>query len=265
MAVAAVLLPALPASALAGPAGSTSAPMIRASGVPEVGSFNWSGYAVTSDTSTFTYVHSRWVQPAITCDGKKAEFTSNWVGLDGAFNGTVEQDGSAGACKGPQHLTPVYNAWYELFPANEVVVFAISPGDVMDATVSYTQHQFTLTIADLTSGRTATHTATCAACKRSSAEWIIERPASCKTVDPLTGCQIDRLANFKTTTMTQNTAQVLGGKISGVTGFDHRLRIVMIDPLPDGGYQPLDAISPPSSQSFTATWLATGNPVPIQL
>ena len=54
--------------------------------VPTI-SENWSGYAATSGKK-FNYVHSTFVQPAITCPGVKNEWTSNWVGLDGFDNAT---------------------------------------------------------------------------------------------------------------------------------------------------------------------------------
>jgi hypothetical protein len=45
----------------------------------------------------YTYVHSTFVQPTITCPGVADQYTSNWVGLDGYNDETVEQDGTA-AC-----------------------------------------------------------------------------------------------------------------------------------------------------------------------
>jgi hypothetical protein len=256
---ASILVPASAAS------GSSNAPMQRASGIPAIGSFNWSGYAVTSPSSArFTYVHSRFVQPALSCPGVKNQVMSAWVGLDGFTNGTVEQTGTAAACKGPHHTDPVYYAWYEMFPANSVAVFPVAPGDVIDTVVSFANKQFTLTVSDLTSGRTKSTTATCAGCKRASAEWIVERPASCKTVNPFSGCFIDALANFDTVTMTQNLAQLAGGKVSAITAFP-RNKIVMVDLDPNGGIRLLDTTSALGGQSFTETWLQAGSIIPIQL
>ena len=61
-------------------------------------------------------MYSSFVQPAITCSGAKDLVTSNWVGLDGFENDTVEQDGTAAYCAGPGNHTPKYYAWIELFP-----------------------------------------------------------------------------------------------------------------------------------------------------
>ncbi len=100
-------------------------------------------------------MHSTFVQPAITCPGVKNEWTSNWVGLDGFNNATVEQDGTFAHCGGPQSTKPVYKAWYEMYPANSVNVFTVHPGDVIDTAVSYAHGQFSLTVSDLTTGKSA--------------------------------------------------------------------------------------------------------------
>ena len=250
-------------SPVAASASQHSGPMLRARGIPAVGSLNWSGYAVTKSDAPFTYVHSRFVQPSITCYGVKDQVMSAWVGLDGYDNGTVEQDGIAAACKGPHHLTPVYYGWYEMYPENSVAVFPVTPGDVIDTVVSYAGGTFSLTVSDLTSGRSKTHMATCAECGRTSAEWIVERPASCKTVDPFSGCFIDALANFGSVTMTQNTVQVAGGKVSAITAYP-RHKMVIVDP-ESTGLKQLDAVSALGGQSFTIGWLANGKPVPIEL
>jgi len=261
-------LVALPGVASASASGSVplpGGPMIRAatqgnSSIPTV-SLNWSGYAATA-AKKFTYVHSTFVQPALTCPGIKNQWTSNWVGLDGFNNGTVEQDGTFAHCGGPTSTKPVYQAWYEMYPAGSVNVFRVHPGDVIDTAVKYAGGTFTLTVSDLTTGKTASHSATCATCQRASAEWIIERPALCNNA--LTKCFITRLANFGTTTMGGTQAQVAGGKVKGIAGFTN-YPIDMVNPLASGGFISLDTVSALSGKTFTATWDRTGTTVPISL
>jgi hypothetical protein len=144
---------------------------------------NWSGWAVTGK-EPYTYVHSTFVQPSVTCSGVADQYTSNWVGLDGFNDETAEQDGTFAWCGGTDHTTPKYEAWYEMYPANSVNTFAVHPGDVIDVTVAYSDStsDFTLTVSDLSTGKIATDTAACADCARASAEWIIERPALCNNV-----------------------------------------------------------------------------------
>jgi hypothetical protein len=230
-------------------------------GVPTI-SENWSGYAVTS-TKKFNYVYASYVQPAITCPGVPKQLTSNWVGLDGFNDETVEQDGTFAQCGGPKWTTPVYDAWYEMYPAGSVNVFKVKPGDVMHATVAYASGKFTLTIADVTSGKSASKTAACSTCARASAEWIIERPAGCNAA--FTKCFLFALADFKTTTMSDDLAGLDNQSWKGIDGFANSYPIFMVQPLHSGGFITLDTVGGVSSDSFTATWDRAGHPLPIQL
>ena len=86
--------------------------------------------------------------------GQKFVNTSNWVGLDGFENQTVEQDGTDAYCAGSGNHTAKYYAWIDMYPLPEVNPFAVSPGNVISALVKSTPSgTFTLTITDLTSGR----------------------------------------------------------------------------------------------------------------
>ena len=63
-------------------------------GTAAASSFNWSGYADVSKTAnTFTNVSGQWKTPKVRCT-KEDQLTSEWVGIDGYNNGTVEQDGT---------------------------------------------------------------------------------------------------------------------------------------------------------------------------
>lgn len=228
--------------------------------VPTI-SENWSGYVATAKKQ-FTYVHSTWVVPTVTCPGVADQYTSNWVGLDGYTSDTVEQDGTIAWCGGSGHTTPKYQAWYEMYPADSVTVFNVKPGDIVDASVTYASGEFSLKVTDLSSGKTATDVATCASCERTSAEWIIERPGLCNNAG--TSCILAELADFGTTTMAGDQAQVTGGNVKGVGGFTNT-PIIMVDPLSDGGFISLDDVSALSGKSFTVTWLRSGSTQPLSL
>ena len=238
-------------------------PIISASGAGGSGattvSLNWSGYAVTSK-KLFTYVHTTFVQPAITCSGVADQWTSNWSGLDGYNSGTVEQDGTFAHCGGSGNTTPKYEAWYELFPAASVNVFAVHAGDIIDSSVSYANGEFTLTISDLSTGKTSSTTAACTSCARTSAEWIIERPELCNNAG--TKCFLTELADFGTSTMAGDQAQLTGGNVKGVGGFNN-IPIDMVDPVSGGGFISLDTVGAVTGKSFTATWDRSGNIFPI--
>ncbi len=216
-------------------------------------SLNWSGFAVTS-SKKFTYAQSRFVQPTLTCPGDHAnEWSSNWVGLDGFNNTTVEQDGTAAHCGGANNTTPVYKAWYEMFPAGSVNVFTVSPGDTINTSVSFSNGKFTLTVSDLTSGKSATHTAKCASCVRSSAEWIVERPELCTSA---TNCFLAHLADFGTTSMSAKVRVAGVSAAQGIPNF-RNYNITMFDT----ANTQLDEVGKVSSNAFPATWLAEGNTV----
>jgi hypothetical protein len=227
---------------------------------PVTVSINWSGYAALSKTK-FNYVHATFVQPAVKCDGQKDQLTSNWVGIDGYNDQTVEQDGTSVQCGGPDHLTPIYKAWYEMFPGPSANVFSVNPGDIMDISVSYAHGKFTMAETDETTGKTSSVTATNSSAKRDSAEWIIERPAFCNSKQ--THCFLTELANFRSTTMSGATASVDGGPVQSVTAF-HNYPIFMLCPI-QRGFITLDTVSALSGESFGATFDRSGTTTPITL
>ena len=162
-------------------------------------SLNWSGFADTSSTSTaddFTNVSGRWTIPAVTCPPgpyrTSGAYTSNWVGIDGYTDDTVEQLGTGAQCfEGVLY----YYVWYEMFPAGTVEegttacindnVNCPQPGDQISASVSVTpgsagNNNYTLSLTDSTRPQESfSVTASCATatCTDSSAEWVVERPA----------------------------------------------------------------------------------------
>jgi hypothetical protein len=228
-------------------------------------SLNWSGWGDTSKLGPFNAVHASFVQPAVRCDGRKNNWTSQWVGLDGFSDSTVEQDGTFSACVGPNHRRPIYFAWYEMFPAASVNVFAVKPGDAITASVTFSNGTFHLGISDTTRHKSAGVSATCSECLRSSAEWIIERPALCNNAG--TNCFITALANFGTATMTDASASVDGGRLRPISRFMHT-PIDMVQPLKHNKLKVLAhtgslSRNDHSSSSFSVTWKGRGGIVPI--
>jgi hypothetical protein len=156
-----------------------------------VQSANWSGYAVTyaNGTTAFSNVGGSWVEPTATCSGNQQQDASFWVGIDGFQKTakTVEQIGTDSDCNKATKKVPggpTYYAWWELYPKLPVnlssATFPVTPGDTMTASVVRSGGSFTLTIQDITTGRTfsapgETPTTTPAG---SSAEWIAESPTS---------------------------------------------------------------------------------------
>lgn len=155
-------------------------------------STNWSGYAVTG--STFTTATASWVQNAGTCtSGDGQTDMSPWVGLDGFSSNTVEQTGTSVDCNG---ASADYYAWYEMYPANVVVINkTVRAGDKFTATVTHTSGtSYTLTLKDLTRGWTNTVTKKISGAQDSSAEAVMEMAANHLTkfgTDPFTSFTVD--------------------------------------------------------------------------
>jgi Peptidase A4 family len=197
---------------------------------------NWSGYADTSSTATaddFTYVSGSWTIPAVQCPTgayqNSGAYDSNWVGLDGFSDGTVEQLGTGAECfEGVEY----YYVWYEMYPggtAEEGTTACINdnvdcpqPGDRISASVSVTrgtsgENNYTLSLTDYTRPQESfTTTQECAVttCADSSAEWIVERPAYI----PAGLVQFVPLADYGRTSFSSGSL-VANGRRSTINGF----------------------------------------------
>jgi|SRR5579862_2310125 len=171
-------------------------PAVATGGVTSVGSFNWSGYAdIEGGTKTVSSVSGEWVIPYVQCPSGNYKYQdaviSEWVGIDGAANGTVEQLGTAAQCF--EGITYYYD-WYEMFPGGTVVegteacinnnVNCPQPGDFITASVTVTPgsgtNNYKLSLTDFTRPQESFSVkATCdpSTCLDASAEWIVERSA----------------------------------------------------------------------------------------
>jgi Peptidase A4 family len=224
---------------------------LGSSGMPEVlkhppparlighsNSLNWSGYA--SFNSTFTDAKGSWKQPAATCNGKST-YSSFWVGLEGYKSNTVEQLGTEADCsKG----TPVYYAWWELFPGPSHLInfFTVTPGVTYTAEVQSDGNDVTLSLSgggnipeNLTLGQ--------GAASLSSAEWIAEAPSMCAQ-----SCRELPLTNFGTVDFSNASAN--GSAINGSTWSFDPLTMVSGNGTVKAAPSTLD----PTGSSFSVTW-----------
>jgi len=206
-------------------------------------SSNWSGYVASG--GTFSAVSGAWTVPSVSCSSSPTS-SADWVGIDGETSNTVEQDGTESDCSGGNAS---YDAWYELFPANEVKLstssYHVYPGDSMTASVSVSGHVWTLVVSDSTEGwRSDTQvTLSSTVPAQSSAEWIAERPEI--------GSSLQSLANFGTVAFTAASATdaTTSGPISAFT----------FAPVEMIGSSPGDLLAQPSEldgtgADFTDTW-----------
>ena len=145
-------------------------------------STNWSGYAAHS--GRYNSVSASWVQPRARCPVAQVQYSSFWIGLDGYQNKSVEQLGTMSACNG---TTPVYDAWFEMYPAYPVYFTnRVHSGDHFTASVTVRGGAYyTLKIADITRGWRHTVYITHRGLADSSAEVIAEAPSCASGVLPL--------------------------------------------------------------------------------
>ncbi|HTT86659.1 MAG TPA: G1 family glutamic endopeptidase, partial [Acidimicrobiales bacterium] len=254
------------AGASSGIAAPVVAPMIPApSGVnappsrPVVLAANWSGY-VAASKAKFDGLVGRFTQPTVSCTGHRARFVGVWTGLDGYYDATLEQDGTFGSCTGPGHKTPTYVAWYEMYPAQPATLFPVDAGDTIVSAVTYADGRFTLSLKDTTSGQKGTIVAACQSCRRSSAEWIVERPELCTRAGK---CFLPELPDFGTVTVSGATATVEGGSPAPISGFTNT-PIDMYQPV-GSSVELLDQTGALSKagDSFSVVWQRTGKPFPL--
>jgi hypothetical protein len=211
-------------------------------------STNWSGYAVTG--AGFSSASGSWIVPAVTCSGSTT-YSSQWIGIDGWSNSTVEQDGTEADCISG---SPYYGAWYEMYGDNAVnsgyevplstSSYPVFPGDSMTASITVSASNWTLAISDTTQGWSDSIPITWSGSAQTSAEWIGERPGI--------GGGLAHLSNFTNISFTSASAADTGtsGPISSFA-FDPIEMFNSSTLLAAPG--PLDA----TGQSFGDTWYAS--------
>lgn len=155
-------------------------------------SLNWAGYADVVGSGSVTVANASFYVPTVQ-SSKSSTYVAVWVGIDGYNDSTVEQTGILAESS---HGSVSYSAWYEFYPASPVYAPSndvVKPGDLIVAWVQYNSNNntFTTFLKDVTEGWTYVSPATSVpGADRSSAEWIVERPAI--------GGSLTTLANFGT-------------------------------------------------------------------
>jgi hypothetical protein len=157
-------------------------------------SSTWSGYVVSAVVSAISSVTGRWSVPAVT-KTTTATDSSTWIGIGGFTESDptliqigTEQDWRSGAAR--------YSAWWEIFPSvpQMPISLTIHAKDVMTASiVEDAGGKWTLTIADLTSGKSAAPIVEPYSGAQLSAEWIQEAPR-------VNGGAVSNLAHYGRTT-----------------------------------------------------------------
>ena len=221
---------------------------------------NWAGWASFGGTfllpqpGAVTYVTGEWTVPTLKCASGNGD-SSIWVGIDVIGNSTVEQVGTEQNCRAGKG---VYTAWWETYPSPKTPIsMAVRPGDAMRGEVKYVgSGQFTLTLANLTTGQTFQTTQSAPGAARSSAEWIVEAPYQGGVLP---------LANFGTVTFKNARATINGqtGPIvrgSGLLGIVTTLLNTQGFTMADGLLNTDATVTNPASSTghdaFKVTWVS---------
>ena len=224
-------------------------------------STNWSGFAVSGTAGSITYAGASWVVPAATCAATGTTYSSFWVGIDGLTSSTVEQTGTDSDCHSG---TAQYYAWYEFYPNPSFLIsgVSVSPGDVIQASVTFSGGVFTLYLQDVTNGGIFQKTGTVSGAKVTSAEFIAEAPALCS----LTGCHLASLTNFGTVKFGQHSTGITPTCTvtkSGVTGTlasfsTSLLKIKMVSQSNHLVVKAQPSVLLKDGASFSIKWVSTG-------
>jgi hypothetical protein len=218
----------------------TSLPEI--SGLNQVQSTNWSGYANDNTSgNTYSAVSAKWTEPTGTCTSTTS-LAAFWVGIDGYTSDSVEQDGTLIEC----YLRSVYYfSWWEMYPTNSIQVVgeSVRPGDAITASVTRSGSSYTLKVTDSThTANSFTETESCSSCANSSAEWIAEAPSGSSGVYPLT----------QFGTWSASSAAVTSGSTIGVISTFPDDELTMVDSSGNVKAQP-GALNG-SGNGFSVTW-----------
>lgn len=252
---------------------TTTNSAVLAVSAANVHSTNWSGYAATG--ATFTSVSGSWTVPDVTCANPSDGSTSEWIGIDGDGNQTVEQDGTEADCAGG---SPQYYAWYEMYGDSDPnlsygdaipLSHPVYSGDVMYSAISVSgtpksDQTWSFEMQDLTSAHFWTWTTTVTLNyshnwyqngqypQLSSAEWIVERPETCITQN---NCSLTTLARFDTVSFTDATATATSGEqpISSYTNSAIEMMVSSTDSTILDVPGPLDD----TGENFLVTWTSS--------
>jgi hypothetical protein len=196
---------------------------------------NWSGYAVTGRPGSrlrYSMATGSWTEPTVTC-GRKDEGTLSTIAVGlGGYGATAEGDEQVGTdANCGASGKPTYFAWFEVspYPAYNIPN-KVRPGDALTATVSILSSQhpplIVVRVDDATLGWSATREVSWVSPgsfivargepnsvgptspPASSAEWLVEAPASCRFFH----CEEGSLANFSSVSMS-NISAVANGSV----------------------------------------------------
>jgi len=201
-----------------------------------------SGYAALpkpGGATGFAHVQTTFTVPGVTCTAQNATAVTR-AGLDGITDNTAEIAGVEEACV---NAVPFYTAFYRMFPAALVPEFHPSAGDKVTASVTADGGVYTLSVHDLTSGKSFTAIKACNTCQNSSAG---VSAGSLSGVPP---------ANFGVVNFTAIVVVDGGGVSGGLSNAAWKTLKLTQPGSPHTVAGPLHTFSSPAHSAFTDTWV----------
>jgi Peptidase A4 family len=167
------------------PSGFAPSPLTAPLRTEQVGSYNWSGYALTG--GSFSSVIDTWKVPTVDTALSGTQYSSDWVGIGGWSDGTLVQAGTEADHVGGK---AVYGAWTEILPAAEdPLSLAIHPGDTITTTVEeISANVWEMKVNDETTHQSQGRTVDYSGSSHGSVEAVHERPCiadGCESVSDL--------------------------------------------------------------------------------
>ncbi len=187
-------------------------------GSTNTASLNWAGYVITAGDGSVNSVTGSFVVPTVT-GSSGTTYVALWVGIDGYNDNTVEQTGimiedSGGALS--------YYVWYEYYPKSPVYAPSsdtVSPGETIEASVTYSKGEFDTTIEAIVNGAVqwtfSSGPTKVGGANDDSAEFIVERPA--------TSTGLTSLADFGTAYFGQDYTGISGTCTAVINGQTYTL------------------------------------------
>jgi hypothetical protein len=165
-----------------------------------VSSPNWSGYAVTGGSGSFTHAESWFYVPTFYSSRCSSNSEVTWAGIGGYGNTGLGQDGTA-------HNVPGFadgQAWWEVWPDVNMMPVQLGghSGHEFDASTRRISGGYRFYMYDYYSGTTRTKDVSINDYAGNSAEAIAERPKI--------GSQLANLSNFKTMVFARSEANGSG-------------------------------------------------------
>ena len=158
-----------------------------------------------SEVGGFFYV------PRVNCAGGVTTYASTWDGIGGVLNngqpgGDINQLGVEEDCI---NGSPSYYAWYENFPATNVPLATVYPGDLIAVLAESSGGVVTYILIDYNTGFVYEPPASAVGTTPTSAEWIEESPC----VGYNGTCSEGALSNFGTVTWGTLSDQYTGANV----------------------------------------------------